>query len=226
MNCRSVRISLFLLGLSLALTSHSIAGGKLGIYGLHLSPLDADAKEFSSPGWGFGMHAVLPVVELAGLVAGTAGVEFTNLMSASTSMYDPVTALRVDQETSQDIFRFYIGGQIGGHGNGFLRPHAGVNIALEYYSFNIDVVVPDDYNRERDIRQNLANEGQVVFGYDLTFGLDLNFDNGIALDGGIRYIKSFSVPQQLGPGSVKIYPNYFQIYFGIGASFDLLNGSD
>jgi hypothetical protein len=224
MNHRLLRRPLLFLLLSLLLSSAAVAGGKVGLYGVHLTPYGEDAKDYSGPGWGFGMHAVFPVAQLAELLAGTVGVEYTNLMSATLSTYDPVTGLRVDQETSQGIFRFFLGAQFGGHGNGFLRPHAGANIALEYYSFKVDIVVPDDYNREREIRQSLTDAGQVVFGYDLTLGLDLNFNNGIALDGGVRYIKSFSVPQQLGPGSVKVYPNYFQVYLGIGASFDMLSG--
>ncbi len=61
-----------------------------------------------------------------------------------------------------------------------------------------------------------------MFGYDITLGVDLNFSNRIALDGGVKYLKSFSVPQQLGEGSVRVHPEYFQIYIGVGASFDLL----
>lgn len=53
-------------------------------------------------------------------------------------------------------------------------------------------------------------------------GLDVNFDDGIALDGGVRYVKSFSVPEQPGEESVRIYSQYFQIYFGIGVSFKMI----
>lgn len=167
---------------------------------------------------------VLPVPQLFNLFAGVAGIEYVNLLSGKVSSIDPVTRLRVDQETSQGFMRIYIGGQVGGHGDGFLRPHAGVNIALENYSYSIDVVVPDDYNRENEIRQSLHDEARWVFGYDLTLGLDLNFSNSIALDVGVRYVKSFSVPEQLGAGSVRVYPQYYQVYLGIGVSFDMLAG--
>jgi len=50
----------------------------------------------------------------------------------------------------------------------------------------------------------------------------VNFDDGIALDGGVRYVKSFSVPEQPGEESVRIYSQYFQIYFGIGVSFKMI----
>jgi opacity protein-like surface antigen len=158
------------------------------------------------------------------VLAGTAGLEYIHLMSSTTSFVDRVTRLRTEQQTEQSYGRFYIGGQAGGHGNGFLRPHAGANAALVWYNINTDVVIPNDANRENEIRQNLRSQTKFTFGYDFTLGLDLNFNNKIALDGGVRYVKSFKVPQQLGDGSVQIYPQYFQIYFGIGASFEMLMG--
>jgi hypothetical protein len=155
-------------------------------------------------------------------VAGVGGLEYVNLLSATTQFRDRVTGLRVEQQTEQGYFRLFLGGQVGGHGNGFLRPHAGINLAFVYYSISTDVVIPDDRNRENEIRQSLRSEGNVIFGYDITFGLDLNFSNTIALDGGVKYLKSFSVPQQLGEGSVRVHPYYLQIYFGIGVSFDMI----
>ena len=199
------------------------AGGKVGIYGIRMVPYGIDAKEYSRAGWGGGIHVIVPAPNLANIVAGVAGIEFVNLLSGTTYYQDRVTLLRVEQQTSQDYGRLYLGGQLGGHGNGFLRPHAGVNIALVWYAFTIDVVVPNDYNRENEIRQKLRDESKLAFGYDFTLGLDLNFNNAIALDGGVKYVKSFSVPQQLGEGSVTIHPQYFQIYLGIGMSFDMLS---
>ena len=71
-------------------------------------------------------------------------------------------------------------------------------------------------NHQRD------DEGHVVFGYDISLGADLNFSNTIAVEGGVRYMKSFSLIQQLGDGSVKVSPEYLQIYLGIGVNFSWL----
>ncbi len=198
------------------------AGGKVSIYGVRMVPYLADAETYSRAGWGGGLRVVLPVPQIFNLFAGTAGFEVVNLLSHSETFWDRTTGLQVDQETDQNYLRLYLGGQVGGHGNGFLRPHAGVNIALVYYSITTDNVVPDTYNPGNEIRQNLRNEGNVVFGYDLTLGLDLNFSNKLALDGGVRYLKSFAVPQQLGEGSVKVYPQYVQIYLEVGIGLDYL----
>lgn len=198
--------------------SDAIAGGKAGVYGIYMVPRGEDAENYSQPGLGFGFHIVVPVPQLANILAGTAGLEFINLLDKTIDLRDRTTGLWVEQKTSQNYFRLFIGGQVGGHGNAFFRPHAGMNVALVVYSISTDLVVSDSWD-EDEIIQNVSNESHVVAGYDITLGIDLNFSNKFAIDGGIRYVKSFSVPQQLGAGSVKIHPQYFQIYLGIGIGF-------
>jgi opacity protein-like surface antigen len=204
--------------------NYSIAftGGKISLYGIYMKPYGTDAREYSSPGWGGGFEVVVPVPKLSNVLAGSAGLEIVNLMSQSTTFRDRVTGLSVEQQTDQNYFRLYLGVRFGGHGNAFLRPHVGANIALVYYNIRTDVVVPDDYSRENEIRQNLSDKGKAAFGYELSMGLDLNFSNKIAVDGGVKYLNSLSVPQQLGEGSIKIHPKYFQIYLAVGVSFEFL----
>ena len=198
--------------------SDAIAGGKAGVYGIYMVPRGEDAENYSQPGLGFGFHIVVPVPQLANILAGTVGLEFINLLEQTIDLRDRTTGLWVEQKTSQNYFRLFLGGQIGGHGNAFFRPHAGMNVALVVYSISTDLVVSDSWD-EDEIIQNVSNESHVVAGYDITLGIDLNFSNKFAIDGGIRYVKSFSVPQQLGAGSVKIHPQYFQVYLGIGLGF-------
>ncbi|MCI0331565.1 MAG: outer membrane beta-barrel protein [candidate division Zixibacteria bacterium] len=193
--------------------------GKVGLYGIRMVPYGTEGEKHSRPGWGGGLNVVAPVPQLGNMLAGTLGFEITNLLSRTVAFQDGLTGLRVYQQSDQNYYRLYLGPQVGGHGNGFVRPHAGLNLALVFYNFKTDVVVPDDDNRELEIRQNLKSETKAVFGYDLSLGMDLNFANKVAVEGGMRYLKSFSVPQQLGEGSVKIHPQYFQIYLGVGASF-------
>ena len=199
--------------------SDAIAGGKVGIYGIYMVPRGEDAENFSEPGLGFGLHIVVPVPQLANILAGTAGFEFINLLNKTIELRDRNTGLLVEQKTNQGYFRLFIGAQVGGHGNAFFRPHAGMNIALVVYNISTDLVVADSWTGE-EIRQNVSDESHTVAGYDITLGIDLNFSNECAIDVGIRYVKSFSVPQQLGEGSVKIHPQYFQVYLGIGLAFD------
>jgi len=214
-------ISVFVVML-FAVYSNALAGGKVGLYGIYMVPDGEDAERYSRPGLGGGVHIIAPVPQLLNFFAGSVGFEVTNLLSKTHEYWDPKTGLRVEQQTSQHYLRLYVGGQVGGHGNGFIRPHAGINLALVNYGISTDVVIPDDYDREEEIRQKLSSKSHFVFGYDITLGVDLNFWNKLALDGGVRYVKSFSVPQQLGEGSVDIHPQYFQIYIGVGMSFRMI----
>lgn len=214
---------LIIIALLLVVSQCSNAGGKIGIYGIRMVPYGIDAKQYSDLGWGGGLHAVVPLPSASNIIAGTLGLEVVNLLSQFETFTDERTGLRVEQHTDQTYSRFFIGAQVGGHGNGFFRPHAGLNMALVYYEYRIDITVPDDYDRERDIRQNVDQRGKFAFGYDVTIGLDLNFSNTVALDGGVRYLKSVSVPQQLGEGAVRIHPQYFQIYIGVGIAFEMIH---
>ena len=193
------------------------ADGKVSLYTLRMDPSGQDAKQYSRGNWGGGLSATFAVPQVANLIAGTVGFEYVNLLSDDLAMQDPVTLLRVEQQTRQHYARLYLGPEFGPHGDGFLRPHAGANLAAVFYGIHTDVVVPDDVNRENEIRQNLKSENRVAMGYDVNAGLDLQV-RGFSLDGGVRFLKSFNVPQQLGPGSVTIHPGYFQFYFGVGVS--------
>jgi hypothetical protein len=195
------------------------AEGRVTVYGLRLEPTGQDAKAFSRANWGGGINAVFPVPQLGNLVAGAIGFDATVLLSEKTVTQDALTLLRVEQQTSQDYARLYLGPEFGPHGHGFFRPHVGADVAIVFYGISTDVVVPDDYNRENEIRQSLRDERRVATGYDVNLGVDLNFMDKVVVDGGVKFIKSFNVPQQLGAGSVTIHPGYFQVYLGIGVPF-------
>ena len=197
-----------------------LAGGKIGVYGIRMVPYGSQAEKVSRQGWGGGFHAVVPFKQVSNLFAFTGGFEIVNFLNETLVFQDPRTQLRIEQRTNQDFFRFYLGGQVGGHGNGFVRPHVGMNLALNLHTISTENVIPDDNDPEKDIHQKLQDDTKAVFGYDFTLGCDLNFSNTIVLDGGVRYIKSFAVPEQLEGRSEKIYPQYFQIYLGVGMAFE------
>jgi hypothetical protein len=193
------------------------AGGKLCAYGVYMKPQWSDAEDFSDPGWGGGMQAVAPLPQLHNLLAVVVGGEIVNLMTEERFFYDPYLQMDLQQSTSQNYYRVYLGPRIGPHGRGFFRPHAGTNLALVVYDISTDVVIPADYP-EPEIRRTVRSRTEAALGWDITAGIDLNFDNKLAVDGGVRYLKSFNVPQQLGPEAVTVYPQYFQIYLSIGIS--------
>jgi hypothetical protein len=225
--CQRMSVMVPLIIAILALESpQAFAQAKVGLYGIRMVPYGSDASSYSRAGWGGGIELVLPFEKSYNILAGTAGLEIVNLLSQEETFQDATSGLTVNQETDQNYFRLFIGAQIGGHGNGFFRPHIGLNLAMVYYNIRTDLVVPDDYDPDREIRQNIRNDGNAVFGYDLTMGVDLNFSNVASLDGGVKYIKSLSVPEQLGQGSVKVHPQYFQIYLELGLPLRIIGNQE
>lgn len=194
----------------------AIAGGKVGVYGIYMEPRLADSGDFSDPGWGFGLHAVAPFKQVHNLLAGVAGFEIVNLMSETHSFWDPYLGAPVDQTTSQNFYRLYLGPSIGPHGPGFFRPHAGTNVALVVYDISTHVEIGDPV---QPYSTELSSRTEAAFGWDLNGGVDLNIANRFPVDVGVRYLKSFNVPQQLGSSAVTVYPQYFQFYIGVGMSF-------
>lgn len=218
----SVALALSLFVSLVAAAAAHAGDGKLTLYGIRLDPSDRDARNFSRPGWGAGLQAVAPLPNTQGLLAVVGGLEGVNLLSKTVKFQDPVTSLRVEQQTSQNYGRFFVGGQFGSHSNGALRPYIGSNVALVVYGIGTDVVVPDDRNRENEIRQNLRSRTETAFGWDVNAGLDVNFSNRWLLDGGVRWLHSYGLPEQLGDEAVRIEPSYVQIYVGVGVSFGTL----
>ncbi len=196
------------------------ASGHVGLYGVRMTPQGSDARPYSRAGWGGGLQVVAPVRPAANLLAGVLGVEYVNLLSETVAFQDAVTGLRVEQQTSQHYGRAYLGARAGLHGHEFFRPYAGANLSVNFYGISTDVVVPNDADRQNEIRQGLRSENRAAFGYDLTLGVDLDIATRFNLDGGVRYVQTFNVPQQLGEGSVPIDPEYFQVFLGFGVSFD------
>ena len=206
-----------LLATSVAHPVAARAGVNVSFHGIHMDPSGQDAKDFSRASYGGGLQASFPVPQLGNVLAGAVGIELVNMLSETHEFRDTQTGLRVEQQTSQNYFRLYLGPEIGPQGSGFFRPHVGAHVAIINYGISTDVVVPDDTNREKEIRQNLRSENRTVFGYGLNAGTDLNFGTWY-IEGGARFAKSFNVPQQLGGGAVSIHPGYVQIYVGLGAN--------
>lgn len=209
--------------LLLLLTLHSgaEAGIRIGGQVIRMEPEGVDAEKYSKPSWGGGITLIAAPPGAPGFFAGLLGLEVVNMLSQKTEFRDGITGLRVEQQTSQNFFRVYLGGRVGPQGHGFFRPYAGADLALVIYTISTDVVIPDDRDREREIRQKLAEASETAFGYDLHIGLELNFGSRFYTDLGARYLRSFSVPQQLGEGSVEIHPRYFQFYLGAGIQLDI-----
>jgi hypothetical protein len=205
---------LILLACALAAAPASAAIPRGTFYVERMDPSDVNARDYAKPGWGGGGEISWPLPGTAGLLSFVGGLEAASLMSKVKKFQDRLTGLRVEQHTDQFYGRLLAGGRLGPHGNGFLEPYTDVAVAMVFYGISTTVVVPDDANREKDINQTLSEQNEVAFGWSAGAGLNLNFGRW-GIDGGVRYLKQYGVPQQLGDGAVTVQPSYLQYRLGV-----------
>lgn len=199
------------------------ADGKVSVYLSRMEPTGEDARRFSRASWGGGVDVVLPWYAAYNLVALTSGLELSNMLSQSTDVYDPILRETLVQRTHQSYGRFFMGGRVGPHGAGFVRPHAGANLALVWYGISTDIDIPNPNDPATPITKPIESNTKVAFGYDVNAGVDLNIANSFPVEVGMRFVKSFNVPQTLGEGAVSVSPSYFQTYVAIGMGFDFFS---
>jgi opacity protein-like surface antigen len=188
--------------------------GKLGIHIVRMDPNGYDATHYTEPGWGFGVQLTATTRSRTakildrGLLAGIAGIEYVNLQAQETLVYDPGGGSVSVDRNDQYLGRFYLGPEIGAHGHGLVRPHAGANLALVLYGISYG---------------NGLGDHKTTYGYDFSAGLDMNPWNTVSLDLGGRYVKMFGIPAQLGFETAQpIEPAYVQAYLAVAFSLPWL----
>jgi hypothetical protein len=187
---------------------------RVTLYGMIMDPTDQQARDYSDPGWGGGIEVSCPVTGTEGMFSIIGGFEAASLYSSVKKFQDQTTGLRVEQHTDQNYARLFIGTEIGPHGNGTIQPYGNLAIALVGYGISTDVVIPDDSDLENSINQHLSDHNEAAFGWSAGAGVNLNFGKW-GIDGGVRYLKQYGVPQQLGAGAVTIQPSYIQYRVGL-----------
>jgi hypothetical protein len=183
------------------------------IYGVLMDPTDKEARDFSDPGWGGGLDVSWPLGDTEGMLSVLSGVEAASLYSSVKTFHDP-TGLRIEQHTDQVYGRLFVGGELGPHGNGTIQPYGNLAVALVVYGISTDVVIPDDVDAQNSINQHLSDHTEAAFGWSAGGGVNLNFGKW-GVDGGVRFLKQYGLPQQLGAGAVTIQPSYFQYRLGL-----------
>ena len=187
---------------------------RLTLYGMMMDPTDQAARDYSNPGWGGGVDASCPLTGTEGLLSVIGGLEFASLYSSTKTFHDQTTGLRVEQHTDQMYGRFFLGGELGPHGNGTIQPYGNLALAVVFYGISTDVVIPDDSNLENSINQHLSDHNEAAFGWSAGGGVNLNFGRW-GIDSSVRFLKQYGVPQQLGAGAVTIQPSYLQYRVGV-----------
>ena len=192
----------------------SAAVPRFGLYGSVMVPSDDEARKYAENSFGAGIDLSWPLNGTEGMLSGIVGFEWTNLNYQVVEFRDPYTGLRVEQHTDQSYMRFFLGGEIGPHGDGFLQPYANIAVALVHYYINTNVVIPNDSDPENPLVQDLTEQYEFAFGWSGGAGVNFNFGR-FGIDGGVRYLKQYGVPHQLGTGSVTVHPSYIQTRVGL-----------
>ena len=220
MSTRAVPAIALMLALGvLATAAPAIAATpRVTVYALRLDPVDRAARDYARPGYGGGVDVSWPLQGTEGLLSVLGGIEASSLLSNVKTFHDQLTGLRIEQHTNQFYARMFAGGELGPHGNGFMQPYSNIAVGLVIYGISTDVVIPDDVNRQNSINQNLSSRTEAAFGWSAGAGVNLNFGRW-GIDGGVRFLKQYGVPQQLGDGAVTIQPAYAQ--YRLGASLTL-----
>ena len=188
-----------------------------------MEPENRDAQTYSRPGWGGALVVVGSLPSWPNWIAGRFGLEAVNLLSDTTERVDSQTLLRTEIHKDQYVSRLYLGPELGPRGRGFLQPYAGVHGALMLYTISTTLTIPNDADPENVIQQDLGGDSNLRFGYDVELGVDWNISNKVVVGGGVRYAKSFGVPQQLEEtGSVTVHPDYVQAFLTLGVTFSAL----
>ena len=209
---RALAILLLLLACLAPVTAHA---ADLIVSGVLMSPTDVDARRFNRPGYGLSGEYLVALPGTQRMCSLVIGLEGVNLLSKSVTLRDPVTGLRVEQQTSQELGRASIGLQFGSRGRGTLRPFGGATLAWHVNDISVDVVVPDDTDRQNEIRQHLRGRTSSAFGWDAYAGVDVTVGDYTSIVGAVHMLHAYGQPQQLGPESITIQPSYVQARLGV-----------
>lgn len=209
-----------LLLLLVACAAPARADGKVVLYGLSMVPGDLSAKADPRPGIGVGAEFVEPLPRYGGLFALAGGLELVNMRSTASTVFDEYSQSSTAVISSQDFVRAYLGGQMGSHGRGLVRPYVGLNLAVIVYDYASGAAPVDGADPPVDAPSDAASMRSYGIGWDANVGVDLNIRNVWSLDGGVRYLHSDGAPRVWTTDDFQFQSAYVQYRIGIGFNHD------
>ena len=149
-----------------------------------------------------------------GLLALIGGAEVSSLYSGVTTFVDTTSGERAEHHMDQLYGRVFVGGEVGPHGHGTVEPYANLALSMIVYGFFDDVQISGGSAPG----ELLVSEHEVAAGWSAGAGVNLNFSR-FGVSGGVRYLREFGTPQQLGNDTVVIQPAYMQYRIGLTVPF-------
>lgn len=192
---------------------------------LYAMRMDAGAplqRGVLNSGYGGGADVSWPVPRSQGLLALFGGAEGASLLSRTSTFVDTASGDRAEHHLDQLYGRFFVGAELGPHGSGTLEPYANFAFSTVVYGFFDDVQLTAASGAHDEL---LVAQHEVGVGWAAGAGVNLDFRR-FGVTGGVRYLRQFGTPRQLGNGTVAIQPAYMQYRLGVTMPFPVEAGGD
>ena len=187
---------------------------RVSLYAMRIDPGAPVRQGAFNSGYGGGTDVSWPIPRSQGLLALVGGGEVSSLYSGVRSVVDTASGERAEHHMDQLYGRLFVGGELGPHGDGTLEPYANLALSMIMYGYFDDVqITAGDASREL-----LVSQHELGVGWSAGAGVNLNFDR-FGVTGGVRYLREFGAPRQLGNGAVVIQPAYMQYRVGLTVPF-------
>ena len=187
---------------------------RVAVYAMRIDPGAPLRQGAWNSGYGGGADVSWPLPRTQGLLALFGGAEVSSLYSGVSTMVDTTSGERAEHHRDQLYGRLFVGGEVGPHGDGTLEPYANLALSTIVYGYFDDVQI----TAGGAASELLVSQHEVGVGWSAGAGVNLNFRR-FGLTGGVRYLRQFGAPIQLGNDAVVIKPAYMQYRFGITAPF-------
>ena len=187
---------------------------RVSVYAMRMdagAPLERGAW---NSGYGGGADVSWPIPRSQGLLALIGGAEVSSLYSGVRTVADTSSGDRAEHHMDQLYGRLFVGGELGPHGDGTLEPYANVALSMIAYGYFDDVQLTTGGGSS----ELLIAQHELGVGWSAGAGVNLNFRR-FGVTGGVRYLRHFGTPIQLGNGTVPIQLAYMQYRIGVTAPF-------
>jgi hypothetical protein len=187
---------------------------RVAVYAMRIDPGAPLKRGAWNSGYGGGADVSWPIPRTQGLLAVFGGAEVSSFYSGVRTVADTASGEVAEHRMDQLYGRFFFGGELGPHGVGTLEPYANLALSTVVYGYFDDVVL----TAGGASRELLVSQHETGVGWAAGAGVNLNFRR-FGLTGGVRYLRQFGTPRQLGNDAVVIEPEYMQYRFGITVPF-------
>ena len=187
---------------------------RVAVYAIRIDPGAPLRQGAWNSGYGGGADVSWPIPRTQGLLAVFGGAEVSSLYSGVRTVADTASGERAEHHMDQLYGRCFLGGEVGPHGVGTLEPYANFALSMIAYGYFDDVQISGGGAPS----ELLVSQHEVAMGWSAGAGVNLNFTN-FGLTGGVRYLRQFDAPRQLGNGTVVVQPAYMQYRVGLTVPF-------